>query len=290
MFGYIKPYVPELKVRDNELYGAVYCGLCKSMGRSIRRASRMALSYDAVFLALVLSSLSGKPFELYKGKCGLNPFRKKLLAADCDILRYSAAASAQLTYYSVLDKIRDERGFKKLGAKMILPSCRKAKEKAKKIYGFDDKIPKLLLEKLHGYEESKCGSLDMTACCFGELLSYYFRCGAPENKADSAAVIGDMTGRFIYAADACDDLEKDMKSGSYNPLIYGEESKETKLHGAYGAMCIWADTAAGELMLEGVPGHSFDTADNIMRLGMADTAKKLTAKDTGRKKHGKRSI
>ena len=290
MFGYIKPYVPELKVRDNELYGAVYCGLCKSMGRSVRRSSRMALSYDAVFLALVLSSLSGKPFEVYKGKCGLNPFRKKLVASDCDILRYCSAVSAQLTYYSVLDKIKDERGFKKLGAKMILPSCRKMKEKAKRIYDFDDTAPEALLKKLHGLEDQNCASLDMTADCFGELLSYYFRCGAPENKADSAAVIGYMTGKFIYAADACDDLEKDTKSGSYNPLIYGKESKDTKLQGAYGAMCIWADTAAGELTLEGVPGHSFDLADNIMRLGMADTAKKLTAKDAGRKKNGKRSI
>lgn len=291
MFGYIKPYVPELKVRDNELYGAIYCGLCKSMGKTLKRTSRMALSYDAVFLALVLSSLSGKPFEIYKGRCGLNPFRKKLIAKDCDILRYCSAASAQLTYYSVLDKIKDERGIKKLGAKIILPSCRKMKEKAKLIYDFDDKIPEALLEKLHGYETAKCGSLDMTSCCFGELLSYYFRCGAPEGKEASAAVIGDMTGRFIYAADACDDLEKDIKSNSYNPLIYGQESEKTKLKSAYGAMCIWADKAAGEHMLEGVLGHSFDISDNIMRLGMADTAKKLTGKDdAGRKKHGKRSI
>ena len=165
------------------------------------------------------------------------------------------------------------------------------KEKAGKIYGFDDKIPEELLEKLHALEEQKCASLDMTADCFGKLLSYYFRCGAPEDKADSAAVIGDMTGRFIYAADACDDYEKDEKNGSYNPLLCGEGTKENKMQSAYGAMCIWADRAAGELTLEGVPGHSFDTADNIMRLGMADTAKKLTAKDNaGRKKNGKRSI
>lgn len=291
MFGYIKPYVPELKVRDNELYGAVYCGLCKSMGKTTRRTSRIALSYDIVFLALVLSSLHNKPFEIYSGRCGLNPFRKKLIAADCDILRYCSAASAELTYYSVLDKIRDERGIKKLAAKIVLPSCRKARQKAQKIYAFDNNKAEELLDKLHGYEDSHCGSLDMTADIFGKMLSYYFKCGAPEDKAESSALIGYMTGKYIYAADACDDLEKDIKSGSYNPLIYGEGTKDERLCGAYGAMCIWADKAAGELALEGGVGHSFDIADNILRLGMVDTAKNLTdTKVKGRKKHGKRSV
>ena len=291
MFGYIKPFVPELKVRDNELYGAVYCGLCKSMGRSTRRTSRLALSYDAVFLALVLSSLRNEPFEIYSGRCGINPFRKKLIAKDCDILRYCSAVSAELTYYSVLDKIKDERGIKKFAAKIILPFAKKARQKAQKIYAFEQNKTEELLAELHGYEDSKCGSLDMTADVFGKLLSYYFRCGAPAGKAESASVIGYMTGKYIYAADACDDYEKDVKNGAYNPLIYGHEDKETKLNYAYGAMCIWADKAAGELTLEGHGGHSFDTADNVMRLGMVDTAKKLTGKEgKERKKNGKRSV
>ena len=291
MFGYIKPFVPELKVRDNELYGAVYCGLCKSMGKTTRFSSRFALSYDAVFLALVLSSLHGKPFEIYTGKCGFNPFKKKLIASDCDILRYCSAVSAHLTYYSVLDRIKDSRGFKKLGAKLILPASRKAKERAKRVYPFDDEKTETLLQKLHKLEESNCGSLDMTADCFGELLSYYFVCGAPEGKAESARVIGYMTGKYIYAADACDDFEKDKKSGAYNPLLYGEGDTAAKMKSAFGAMCIWADEAAGELTLEGAAGHSFDTADNIMRLGMVDTAKKLTVPESKeRKKHGKRSL
>ena len=292
MFGYIKPFVPELKVRDNKLYGAVYCGLCKSMGKTTRFYSRAALSYDFVFLSLLLSSLRGKPFEVYTGKCGLNPFRKKLIAADCDILRYCSAASAQLTYYSVLDRIRDERGIKKLSAKLVLPKCRKMKERAKRVYPFDDKIPEELLDRLHTLEDEKCGSLDMTSDLFGELLSYYFRCGAPDDKARTASLIGRSVGKYVYAADACDDYEKDKKSGAYNPLLYGEGTKADKLKSAFGAMCIWADRAAGELALEGCEGHEFDISDNIMRLGMVDTAKKLAVSDEGRKnkKHGKRSL
>ena len=281
MFGYIKPFIPELKVREYELYRAVYCGLCKSMGKTTKLLSRLSLSYDAVFLALVLSSLSGKEFETYKGRCGLNPFKKMLIAKDCDILRYSSAASAQLTYYSLLDRVRDERGFKRLLAKLCLPAFGKIKNKAKAVYDFDDEKTEKLLDELHSAEDEQTQSLDLASDIFGRLLSYYFGSGAPEDKKESAAAIGRMTGRFIYAADACDDLEKDIKKDAYNPLKSGEGDKALRLHGAFGAMCIWADSAAGELALEGKSGYSADIADNIMRLGMVDTAKNVT--DPGKK-------
>ena len=276
MFGYIKPYIPELKVRDYELYKAVYCGLCKSMGKTTRLFSRFALSYDAVFLALVLSSLHGIEFETYKGRCGLNVLKKLIIAKDCDILRYSSAASAQLTYYSLLDKIRDEKGLKRLFAKTALPAFRKIKKRAHSVYDFDDEKTEKLLDTLHKAEEENTESLDYVSDIFGQLLSYYFECGAPEDKKRSAAVIGRMTGRFIYAADACDDLQKDIKKGAYNPLKNGEGDISLRLYSAFGAMSIWADSAAGELALEGADGHSAAIADNIMRLGMVDTAKKLT--------------
>ena len=46
MFGYVMPYVPTLQVQEYELYRAVYCGLCREMGRITGQASRLTLSYD----------------------------------------------------------------------------------------------------------------------------------------------------------------------------------------------------------------------------------------------------
>ena len=31
MFGYIKPFKPELKVREFDTYQAFYCGLCRQL-------------------------------------------------------------------------------------------------------------------------------------------------------------------------------------------------------------------------------------------------------------------
>ena len=293
MFGYIKPFVPELKVRENELYKAVYCGLCKSMGRGTRFYSRLSLSYDAVFLAFVLSALNGSAFEVYTGRCGLNPFRRKMIAKDNGILRYCAAVSAQLTYYSVLDKRADEKGLKKLAAVMVTPAARRMKKNAHRIFDFDDCVTERCLDDLHAAEADNSPDLDRAAECFGRLLSYYFENGAEESVRQSAAAIGMCVGRYIYTADACDDLESDEKSGAYNPLKYGEGEKSDRLYGAYGAMCLWADRAAGELTLEGRDGSSFSIAQNIMRLGMIDTAKNITSGDNKGRKHGrngKRSV
>ena len=57
MFGYIQPYIPNLTVGDYEYYRAAYCGLCRSMGKVCGSGSRLTLSYDGVFLALLRTAL-----------------------------------------------------------------------------------------------------------------------------------------------------------------------------------------------------------------------------------------
>ena len=42
MYGYVRPHIPELKVGEYERYRAVYCGLCRSMGRLTGQASRIS--------------------------------------------------------------------------------------------------------------------------------------------------------------------------------------------------------------------------------------------------------
>lgn len=50
LFGYIKPYKPEKKIIEFDTYKAIYCGLCKQLGRAFGPFARMTLSYDFAFL------------------------------------------------------------------------------------------------------------------------------------------------------------------------------------------------------------------------------------------------
>ena len=203
-------------------------------------------------------------------------------------LRYCAAVSAELTYRDMLDKINDSCGLRKLFYRMSLPALRRAKKKAGEAYKFDEGYVTSALEKLSRLEAEKTPSPDRAADAFGEALEYFFSYGLPEGKKQSAAEIGRNTGRFIYVADAADDIEKDEKSGAYNPLLLSEGETEEKLNRVFCAMCVWADTAAGELMLEGRPSPEADVAVNILKLGMPDAAKKTTEKRG--KDNGKRSV
>ncbi len=288
MFGYVKPYAPELKVRENELYNAVYCGLCRSMGRLTGALSRLALSYDIAFLALVLSAYEGESFDVEQKRCFVHPLKKNPVAKDCEILRYCSAVSAELAYRDLLDKIKDSKGLRRLFIRAASPVFARARRKAKKKYDFDDGFIDRTLSELYKLEEERSPSPDRAADVFGRLLGYFFSYGVSDENKPSAETVGVNVGRFIYLCDAADDIEKDEKSGAYNPLLLHEGEKREKLDRAFSAMCVWADTAAGEVLLECRPCSEADIAVNVLKLGMPDAAKKTT--DKKGKTDGKRSV
>lgn len=80
MFGYLRPFVPDLLVREHTLYKGIYCGICKILGKRIGGGARLTLSYDAVFLALLLAAVRGEPFSVAEGRCALHPTKKRPVA------------------------------------------------------------------------------------------------------------------------------------------------------------------------------------------------------------------
>lgn len=218
MFGYVKPYVPDLRVRENELYRALYCGLCRSMGIHAGCTSRFTLSYDFVFLAAVRTVLEGCKLNIKHSRCMVHPLKKRPTVADNSALLYSAACAAVLTEAKIRDDINDSKGFHRLGAKLLfLPAARMRKKALKSANVPKDKIYSCL-EKLSKLEKAHCPSIDETADAFGELLASVFSYGLPDTASRIAYEIGKGVGKYIYVIDAADDAADDRKSGSYNPL------------------------------------------------------------------------
>ena len=56
MFGYLQIQKSELLVREYEAYKAVYCGLCRQMGKDYSVFTRFTLSYDCTFYAMLLKT------------------------------------------------------------------------------------------------------------------------------------------------------------------------------------------------------------------------------------------
>ena len=216
MFGYIRTDTPELRVRENEYYRAVYCGLCRSQGKCTGQCSRFTLNYDFVFLALLRLAIDGKQPEIKKGRCMAHPLRKRAYIAHCDPLAYCAHAAAILTYGKIADDIQDEKGTKKLKAIIARPFAKGMRRRALKQYAELDKRVQDGLKRLSEIEKQGLGSVDIPADAFGEILADIVAYGLDGNNEKIMRKIGKHVGRWIYIVDAADDLDEDIKKQRFN--------------------------------------------------------------------------
>ena len=218
MFGYVKPYNPELRMRDYNCYRAYYCGLCRAMGKCTGQCSRMTLSYDFVFLAAVRCYLTGETPRIRKKRCLAHPLRRRKSVVDSQQLNYCADASALLSYQKCKDDRMDERGWKKLRAVFMMLLLSSAYRRAAKRHPQLAQTIAQELKRLHDYEKNASEpSADVPAEIFGDLMRAVCSEGLEGTSKKLAAEIGYTVGRWIYLTDAADDLADDRRKKRFNP-------------------------------------------------------------------------
>lgn len=220
MFGYIKPYKPEMKVREFDTFKAIYCGLCKQLSHVFGPFASLTLSYDFTFMATVSLAMKETCGGFQKCACVANPLKKKACAVPCDDLTYCASAAMLMLYYKLKDDIADERFSKKLRSALLLPLAALAKRKAKKLYPDADHILNEMMQKQAALEKDGCTSVDRAADPTAAALSKLCAVFSKDTKQQTVlSRFGYLVGRYVYFADAFDDLEKDEKQKSYNPFL-----------------------------------------------------------------------
>ncbi len=285
MFGYVKAYRPELKLRENEFYRAVYCGLCASMKELTGAASTFSLSYDMVFLILCRLAASGERPPVTPKRCCMNPFKpkKRPVMSNGVELRYAAAVAALLTECKLEDDEADEKGVKRLAKRMLLPASKRRLVRAKVPSELEAEV-RGKLNELYTFEAQKPNKISPLAELFGELLGTIFAYGFDGATARILYEIGRGTGRYIYILDAADDAEDDIKCGRYNPVdaVYGSltDSARDEL---LSVIKLELAPAAAALELISVPDGGYpetlDIAKNIIYLGMPKEAERILCGD-----------
>lgn len=278
MFGYVRAMREELTVRQDILYRAAYCGLCREMGRCTGQCSRLTLSYDMVFLYTVRMALRGSIPTIKKGRCLVHPFKKRQYVASDSELEYAARVSALLTHGKVCDDAADELGMKRFLCKLALPFSRHAKKRA----ALDELYEKIAasLSELAEVESQKLKSVDAPAEIFGRLLGDVFAYGFSGSEERIAREIGFRTGRWIYAVDAADDIDEDMKKGEYNPflMLYDEFTDDVRrLIEVAAANDLARASAAADLADDSI---FTPIINNILHYGMPHAAKKAIYKES----------
>ena len=220
MFGYVRVNSSELKVKEYEFYRGTYCGLCRSMGKCTGQCSRMTLSYDFAFLALLRIAFLNEKVSFGQKRCIAHPLKKRNYMKHNSSLAYCAQAAALLNYHKIADDLSDERGAKKLRARILHPLVAKGRKKALKagLGELDDRIAKGLA-RLARTEASGIASVDVPAAIFGDILADIVSFGLSEADGRIASALGRTVGKWIYVADALDDLEEDAEKNRYNPFL-----------------------------------------------------------------------
>lgn len=220
MFGYVLPEKSELKIKEYNVFRAYYCGLCKSIAKRCGQLSRLVLNYDCTFLALFLCSMDEKSDFFSGERCIAHPVNKRLTARMNPFIDYASDINIILAYFSLKDNWQDDKSIPSAAGMLVLyKAFRKCRARIPEKCGIIENY----LHELAIVERQKCASMDRAAEPFARLMEEILCCKPLlDNESVESAVrwAGYNMGKWIYILDAYNDIEKDLKKGSYNPLIY----------------------------------------------------------------------
>lgn len=223
MFGFVNASLDELTEDQRSRYKAVYCGICRSIGREDAQLCRLALRYDMAFLALLLMSLYEPEENAGSGRC-IRHVLKREPWLDNEYIRYAARMNVILACYNARDDYADEGKF---SARLLESLFGRNESEIRAKYPLQCEAIEASLQKLGQLEQENCPNPDEPANAFGELMAQLM-VYREDRWAEDLQELGFYLGRFIYLADAIADYREDKKHGNYNPYLAmgGQEDLE----------------------------------------------------------------
>lgn len=276
MFGYVRICKPELKIKEYEAYKAVYCSLCRFLGKEYGVWARLTLNYDFTFLAMLNMAFTPGCDSVRRGRCFFNPLKKCNYCESTEALKMPAAAAMLMSYYKLVDNINDEHGIKRLACFAVYPLFARARKKAARGFPELEKIVSEYISRQAELEADCCTELDKAADPSATALGQIFSlCGKEQSDKRVLDRLGYCIGRYIYLLDAACDLPQDIKNGSYNCLAHsaGDNPKKYAAERVIPQLYTCANEAAMAFELLEIKKYR-TVLGNIIYLGIEDTFKK----------------
>ena len=217
MFGYVRPRRDLLPPADRAAYERAYCGLCRALGKGYGFAARFLVSYDMTFLYLLRASVA-PPAGAARCWCPARLCGRKDCALDPEGYGPVTAFAVILAWEKLRDDILDKGFFRGLPARLLALVYRRAYRRAARRLPAFAALTAEKLAALRALEAARSPSIDATADAFAQIV------GACAGDLEDPALRRPMeqllyqTGRFLYLADALDDLKRDWARDAYNPL------------------------------------------------------------------------
>lgn len=213
MFGYVGPDAPYLFKKDEILYKALYCGLCKSIGAGCGQTARTALTYDMAFTSALVHNIKSEDVKIVKRRCAIHWFRRRPVTQKDDTTIALGCVNTVMAYYKLCDDKADgdARGvFRHL--------YKKGFKRALKRHPVVADIIKRETGRQAALEKSGCAVIDEacepSAFMLRDLSDYLLG----EYSTPYTQKLFYAIGKWVYLADALDDYDKDVKKKRYNVL------------------------------------------------------------------------
>ena len=228
MFGNLVAATNVLSEDELARYRACYCGLCRSLQHCFGQTARLTLNYDMTFLYLLRASVS-EPCAVEPCRCPAKLCGRKPCTLDTEGYAPVCASTVILGYEKIRDNLRDEGFFKGLPYRLLRLLYRRAYRKAAALLPDFAALCSGQLSALHDLEAASSPSIDAVSDAFARIVA-----GCVDDVSDPGLrrpmeQILYHTGRFLYLADALDDLKDDCRKDAYNPLRYRFSVEEGSL-------------------------------------------------------------
>lgn len=275
MFGYISPDSPYLFKKDEALYKAIYCGLCKGIGKGCGQCPRTALTYDMAFTSALIHNIRGEDVKIEKKRCVIHWFRRRPIARADELTVALGCVNTALAYYKLCDDKADGekraflRHFYRGGFKRALKKHPQVAE-----------IVKEQTERQAKLERAGCAVIDEacepTAQMMVKLSDYVLGEYATEYTQRLFYAIG----KWVYLIDALDDYDKDVKKGRYNVIFktYSKNSKKEAVAAGESELKFIFNMLFAEMResLANIHFHfNHDLTDNIILRGIPSKSREI---------------
>ena len=214
MFGFASANAEKLSEEAKNRYRAVYCGICRAMGQGRSSVCRMALTYDLVLPALILSDVTDTPYSKSEIRCGVHPLKKHKAYTNV-YTDFAADMNVLLAFYNFVDDMNDDGGIvPRVEAALFWDAADALKRK------YDALADTLIrcLSEIAAAEKRDERRADIPAAAFGQILGSIFAWFDLPCR-DALFNFGFTLGKAVYFMDAAVDVKADLKKKQYNPLI-----------------------------------------------------------------------
>lgn len=278
MFGYVRTDTPYLYIKDDTLYRAMYCGVCKGIAETCGQSARMGLSYDVTFLSAILHNIAGIDVTIEKQHCLTHCIRARKMANVDELTRQLGALNVALVYYKYTDDIAD--GDKGRGKRLWF---KKGFKRVQEKYPEIERIVRENLAEQEAIEKAQMDSVDQAADATAKMLAEFSDYALGEKATPETHRLFYTVGKWIYLIDALDDYDKDVKKGAYNPFVlaYGADCRRTLVEGEHGEEIHYIFHALFFDVRECLSNIEFhfnrDLTDNILLRGLPMVTKRIFA-------------